>query len=158
MSRTLIVAAAGCLLTACANQPDSLSGSISQAFDLSFSSVTLARNSEAFQVSYLRSDGNEIVMRVTVDTTGLTIKAHQAFDISGDYAPCQPRTSVVRAVACEPLLDLPPLQNGQMTLDNSGIAGETTSGSFAITLQNGPDLGGQYTINGNFEGLVVAAP
>ena len=148
----------GLLFAACANPPESLTGSISQAFDLSFSSVAIAENSQAFQVSYLRSDGNEIVMRITVDTTGITLKGGQAIDLSGDYATGHPRTTVTRAVANEPLRVLPPLQNGSMTLGNSAKTGQDTSGSFAMTFSSAGDLGGGYTLNGTFAGLVVLAP
>ncbi len=156
--RNLVLAGTAVLATACGTAPNSLSGSISQAFDLYFSTVEVLRNANAFQVSYLRSDGNETVMQVTVDTDGITLAGGRAIDLSGDYAPGHPRTTVVRAVSGEPLRVLPDVQNGSMTLSNSGTPGTDTSGSFGITFSAGSELGGGYTLNGTFSGPVVATP
>ena len=157
MNRALLLTALA-LGAGCNSSPVSLSGSISQAFDLSFSSDQLTRNANAFQVTYLRSDGNEIVMRVTVDTTGLTIRGGLPINLAGDVTPGQPRTSVTRAVANEPLRVLPDVSNGLMTLNDNAVPGQNSSGSFGLTFAMGSALGSGYSLNGNFEGVVVAVP
>jgi hypothetical protein len=97
-------------------------------------------------------------MRVTVDTTGITLASGKAIDLSGEVSPGQPRTSVTRAVSNEPLYTLPDVSTGSMTLNDDGTPGKDPSGQFGLTFAQGTALGSGYSLNGVFEGVVVPVP
>ena len=144
----LLVASSGC-----SNR--SLDGSLSDAFDLSFSSLDLRRSSTAFQVSYLRSEGREVVARITVVTEGLDMSS--SFQLGGEYAAGHPRASVTRAMDREPLLVLPPVASGEMDAGEDPKPGKSISGDFSLVFGDGGDVGAGRTLYGNFEGTVLAA-
>jgi hypothetical protein len=105
---TLAVAALPLLVPGCG--ANGLSGSLSEAFDLSFSDIVLKRSSNppAFQVLYTKSYGNETVIRLTVATTGIDSTKGGSINLAAEYAPGHPRAAVSRAVDGEPVRTLPP--------------------------------------------------
>lgn len=145
------------LLAACGGER-ALEGSLAEAFDLSFTGIELHQSPKAFQVSYLRADGREIVIRVTVVTVGIELEPGVAVDLPGEYEPGHPRATVVRAVAGEPLKTLPAVAQGSFTLDAVVAAGQRTGGSFFIRFGQGGDVGEGRTLNGKFTGKVIAVP
>ncbi|MGI5864239.1 MAG: hypothetical protein ACOX6T_19585 [Myxococcales bacterium] len=134
---------------------NSLDGSIGEAFDLSFSTVEIRRSATAFQVTYLQSEGREVIARITVATAGIDLA--KPVELCGEYAPGHPRTTVSRAVDGEPLLVLPPVKAGRLELDRQPEAGQVVSGSFSIAFAEGGDIGAGRTLSGRFEGEVLPA-
>lgn len=132
-----------------------LDGSIGEAFDLSFSTVEIRRSATAFQVTYLQSEGREVIARVTVATEGIDLA--KPVELGGEYAPGHPRTTVSRAVDGEPLLVLPPVEAGTLELDGKAEAGQVVSGSFSVAFAEGGDIGAGRTLSGSFEGEVLEA-
>ncbi len=154
-----VLAAGGALaLAACGGGEATLEGSISEAFDLSFSSIDLRRNDKAFQVTYLRSNGNETVMRITVVLIGIELRPGEEVSLSGEYDTGHPRCVVSRAVTGEPLRTLPDVDNGNFSVDNEAMPAQNTAGSFFIRFGEGGDVGSGRTVNGVFKGKVVEAP
>jgi hypothetical protein len=145
----VLLAAAGC------GGGNSLDGSLSEAIDLSFSTVEVKRSPTALQVTYLQSEGREVVARITVATAGLDLRDDLSLD--GEYAPGHPRATVTRAVDGEPLLNLPRIQHGTMSLDDEPVVGEPLRGEFSLSFAEGGDLGAGRTLSGSFEAGLVEA-
>ena len=127
---------------------------VSEAFDLSFSDTIIRRSSKAVQVTYLRSEGNEVVMRVTVDIEDLDISHGGTFNLAEEYSPGHPRAAVSRAVDGEPVRQLPEVVQGEMTLSGSPDPGNNISGEFSVRFGEGGDLGSGRTLNGRFTATV----
>ncbi|MBI5543446.1 MAG: hypothetical protein HY901_06125 [Deltaproteobacteria bacterium] len=136
----------------------SLDGSLSEAFDLSFSSMLIRRSEKALQLSYLKSEGREVVVAVTVATEGLGLKPGARVELGGEYAPGHPRTVVSRAVDGEPVRTLPPVLKGTLTVDQLPTSGSTVTGDFSVSFGEGGDVGSGRTLFGNFSAKVELAP
>ncbi len=142
------------LLASCGSQ--SLEGSLGESLDLSFNQVEIRRNAQALQISYLRSDGKEVVARMTVVTEGLDLKSKVS--LAGRYAAGHPRTVVTRAVDGEPLVVLPAVENGTLELSEDPAPDKVITGNFSLAFAtSGGDTGGGRTLLGTFQGKVLAA-
>lgn len=133
-----------------------LDGSLSEAYDLSFSDLQIRRSEKAVQITYLRSDGNEITLRLTVDLEGIDLKGGGSINLAQEYAPGHPRAAVSRAVDGEPVRQLPAVVQGDLTLDSPPDIGKSISGSFSLRFGEGGDLGSGRTLTGKFAGPVEA--
>lgn len=134
-----------------------LSGSLAEAFDLTFSDIFLRRSTKAFQVTYTKSEGREVVIRVTVDLEGVDVSNGGSVNLAEEYAPGHPRAAVSRAVDGEPVRALPPVVQGDLTLLNPCAAGTKCTGSFSVRFGEGGDLGNGRTLTGVFNGDVQGA-
>jgi hypothetical protein len=133
---------------------NSLGGSISDAFDLNFSDIVIRRSTKAVQITYLRSEGNEVVMRITVDLEDVDVTKGGSVDLAEEYAPGHPRAAVSRAMNGEPVLQLPPVVQGTLTLSDDPAPGNSITGEFSARFGEGGDLGSGRTLNGKFSGVV----
>lgn len=152
--RTLLVGLA-LLLAGCGG--NKLEGSLAEAFDLGFSDILIRRTEDAVQITYLRSAGNEVVMRVTVVLEGFDVSGGGSINLASEYAPGHPRAAVSRAVDGEPVRSLPPVVQGNLTLGGSCQAGEGCDGTFSLRFGEGGDLGSGRTLVGSFSGTVQGA-
>jgi hypothetical protein len=137
-----------------------LSGSVSQFFALDYSRLEILRDADAFQVTYYRDTATEVdvVVRLTVVTTGFDFTPGHTFDLSGEYAPGHPRAVVTHAAGGEPARQLPELLQGTLTLDSGGTPGARTQGSFNLSFQEtGGDFGEGATVSGDFDAVVQNA-
>jgi hypothetical protein len=134
-----------------------LTGSLAEAFDLSYSDIVLKRSGTAFQVLYTKSYGNETVMRLTVATAGVDSTHGGSINLAAEYAPGHPRAAVSRAVDGEPVRSLPPVAQGDLTLNNPCEAGQDCAGTFSLRFGEGGDLGAGRTLVGIFSGTVQGA-
>jgi len=137
-----------------------LSGSVGQFFALDYSRLEILRDADAFQVTYYQDTPTEIdvVVRLTVVTTGYDFTPGHTFDLAGEYAPGHPRAVVTHAAGGEPARTLPALLHGTLTLDSGGKPGERTQGSFNLSFENeGGDFGNGSTVSGDFDAVVVNA-
>lgn len=137
---------------------DSLDGSLAEAFDLSYSSILIRQSPSAVQVTYLRSHGNEVVMRITVATEGVDLSSGVSINLAGEWSAGHPRAAVSRAVDGEPVRQLPPVVKGELRLNDAVVPGKDLSGSFAVSFGEGGDLGSGRTLNGHFSGTVQGTP
>lgn len=133
-----------------------LDGSISEAFDLSFSSMQVLKSDTALQIDYLRSGGREVVIRLTVVTEGLDLS--KEVQLGGEYRTGHPRASVSRAIDGEPVRVLPPISKGTLDLDAAPEIGKELSGTFNLAFGQGGDVGSGRTLSGRFNGKVQGAP
>lgn len=136
-----------------------LSGSVDQFFPLDFSREEILRTRDAFQVTYYKDspDQIDVVVRLTVVTTGFDWKPGHSFDLSGEYAPGHPRAVVTHAAGGEPARALPPVKQGTLNLDKGGEAGQATAGSFNLSFGEGGDFGNGTTVNGSFDTVATDA-
>ena len=133
-----------------------LDGSLSEAYDLAFSDVKVQRGQQAMAVTYLAASGNETVAKLTVDLSGVALSGGGSINLAEDYAPGHPRATVTRAMQNEPVLVLPQIDQGQLSLSAPPDPGNTISGSFHILFGQGGDLGAGRTLDGKFTALVEA--
>ena len=139
----------------CGTEP-ALSGSASELFSLQVSRVEVARNDEAFQLTYFNNRGADldVVVRISVALKDLDVKPGVAIPLGGEYEPGHPRTTVAHAPGGEPVRLFPAVKKGDLTLATGGSPGEQTSGSFSMLFETqGGDLGGGRTLAGKFEGI-----
>jgi hypothetical protein len=144
------------LIASCSS--NSLDGSLSEAFDLSFSSVLIRRSPEAVQVTYYQSAGNEIVIRMTVNIKGIDVSHGAKIDLSQESSPGHPRAAVSRAMNDEPVRQLPPVARGQLSLGGDPTPGKNCSGDFSVSFGTGGDLGSGRTLEGQFSTKVEGTP
>lgn len=142
------------LLVASSCGGSGLDGSLSEAFDLSYSSVVIRRSPTALQVSYLRSSGNEVVIRLTVDLEGIDLRKTSTIDLAAEYAPGHGRAAVSRAVEGEPVRQLPSVATGTLNLNSVPDPGSACSGDFSLAFGKGGDLGAGRTLEGKFSAVV----
>jgi len=103
--------------------------------------MRLLRSPGAFQISYLRSEGREVVARITIATEGLELGEGSSIDLGGEYAPGHPRCTVSRAIDGEPLRVLPRVASGTLELDDVPEVGAEISGNFSLRFGEGGDVG-----------------
>lgn len=154
------------LMLASCGLDNSLGGSLSEVFPLEISSVEVARNDEAMQVTYFRNRGVflDVVARVSVSLrldgvaedggVPYVIPAPgKKIEVVGDYVAGNPRCAVTNAPGGEPVRNLPRIKRGDFVITEGGDLGEVTSGNFSVLFeQEGGDVGFGRTLFGNFKG------
>lgn len=138
------------LFSGCADTE--LGGSLSEAFDLSFSSVQIRRSPEAIQINYLKSEGREVVISLTVATEGIDV--NNTIDLGGEYQPGHRRAAVSRAMDGEPVHTLPFIERGELSFDDHPDVGKSVHGSFSLSFADGEEIGAGRTLEGEFTALV----
>ena len=151
-------------LVACAScgSGTSLEGSLSDEVPLAFDTVSLEQSGTAIAVIYLKAvagtSGNDTVLKVTADTTGLKLDAPLTIaltDLVGTGTAI--RGAVSRAVHDDPRKDFPPMVHGFLVLHAAPKIGSNLSGSFSVTFGQGGSLGNGKTAFGDFSGALKAA-
>jgi hypothetical protein len=143
-------------LAAAACADNDLSGSVSEVFPLDISPTAITADSEALQVTYLynRDVFLDIVARVSVATSDLTLTPGIKIPLQGALEGGVLRCVVAHAPGGEPVRLLPPIKRGDMVLDHGGRPGELTSGTFSVLFESeGGDLGYGRTLSGRFSGV-----
>ena len=148
------------LLAACGGD-NALSGSVSELFPLDVSRVEVARNAEAFQVTYFNNRGLflDVVARVSVYVADVPDGGwSRPIPLVGASDAGVLRCVVAHAPGGEPVRLLPGVKNGSLEISEGGQAGQLTRGRFSILFEDqGGDLGGGRTLNGNFLGVATDA-
>jgi hypothetical protein len=152
-----VLAIGGLLSLSCNHGP--LTGSVSELFPLDVQKEQIRVNTNAFEVTYLASDGlnEDIVVQLTVALQGANFKAGQDIPLAGEYAPGQQRATVSHLSAGQAEVVFPAVSDGDLKLSSGGNPGEQTSGNFSLSFVNSPNTGGGRTLQGNFSGLAVDA-
>lgn len=154
-TRHVLRALAGALvagaLAGCA-EDNTLSGSVSELFPLEVSRVEVRRGSQALQVSYYRNTAVDVdlVVRLTVDTTGLELAPGRRINLAGEVSEGQARTTVVHLAAGEPARVFVPVSNGDLVLEQGGQPGEPTRGNFSMSFLTGQGYGAGRSLAGRF--------
>ena len=152
---SVVVAAA----VACGQGANSLSGSLSETFDLDVSQVHILRNDEALVVSYEHNAGRDIdlVLRFTLALDQLSLQTGRSVNIAGYTDGGTLRGTFLHNAAGEPARVLPDVSIGEFTLDKGGNPGDDTSGSFSASFVSDGSYGSGRAVSGTFSGIALDA-
>lgn len=133
----------------CSHSPaDTLTGSESQVYDLSFNSVVIVLQGTFVSVKYVGSSGDPAILVVNI--ANISNVAQSSIDLT-QLAAGQPR-GVLQNVngGGDGVTDQLMISLGNAVFDQVPKVGSTLSGQFNATLNDG------YTLNGTFSGTVSA--
>jgi hypothetical protein len=142
----LLAALAAVPSLSCSSGGNSLTGSVSQVYDLSFSSIVIELEDQSVSIKYVGPSGDPAVL--VVDIANLASVANVSINLT-QLDNGQPR-GVLQNVG-EVTTDLP-IMIGTVVFDQAPTVGAQLSGNFAATLSNPSG----YTLDGNFSGIVNA--
>lgn len=162
MTRTslvLLVAVAVATSLACGQGDNSLTGSLSEVFDLDVSTVHVLRNDDALVVSYEHNAGRDIdlVLRFTLALEGLTLQPGRRVNLAGYTDGGTLRSTFLHNAAGEPARPLSDVSIGEFTLDTGGNPGEDTKGSFSASFVGDGNYGSGRAVSGRFHGTALDA-
>ena len=154
---TRFVLSLGLLALGACSPMNSLSGSVSELFSLTFNSVDVRSDSEAFVVTYYFTQSAQTitVIQLHIETDGgVDFTPGNTIDLSGyiDDAGTRPRTSVIHfdPVAGQSPVVLPPVLHGSLSLGCSLQVGQSSCGSFSMSFVDDGTLGSNRTLTGGF--------
>ena len=128
---------------------DTLDGSLSSIYDISFNSVQIIVDGTQVQVTYLGDNGVDPA-QLSVQTANLVSVAGVAINlVQPDSGNGQLRGTLYYVGA--PATQLP-IQQGTVTFNEVPTVGQTVSGSFAATLSSPSG----YTLDGTFSAKATA--
>ncbi len=143
---------------------NSLGGSLSEVFPLELSTVEVAQNAEALQITYFRNRGVflDVVVRVSVSLQDegvapdggvptIVLTPGKRLELQGESPAGQLRCAVSHAPGGEPVRSLPRIKNGDIVITEGGDIGEPIKGNFSVLFeQEGGDVGFGRTLFGRF--------
>ncbi|MDP2273548.1 MAG: hypothetical protein Q8K32_22600 [Archangium sp.] len=143
---------------------NSLGGSLSEVFPLDLSTVEVAQNPEALQITYFRNRGVflDVVVRVSVSLQDegvapdggvptIVLAPGKRLELQGESPAGQLRCAVSHAPGGEPVRSLPRIKNGDIVITEGGNIGEPIKGNFSMLFeQEGGDVGFGRTLFGRF--------
>lgn len=142
MAAVLLVSSA-----ACSDDENTLTGSMSEVYDLGFDSVAVVRQGDSVSVEYRQDSGGKTA-KLVVNLAGLTKVDNVGIDLT-ELAGGSPRGTLQRVQAVT--TDYP-LERGTVTFDHAPDVGADVKGSFHCTLSNPAGR----TLNGDFSATVTA--
>ncbi|HEY1906091.1 MAG TPA: hypothetical protein VGG91_08620 [Myxococcaceae bacterium] len=154
----VLLAALGVVASlACGQGDNSLSGSLSEVFDLDVSTVHVIRNDEALVVSYEHNAGRDIdlVLRFTLALDQLAVQTGKTVKIDGSTDGGILRATFLHNAAGEPARVLPDVSIGEFTLDKGGNPGDDTSGSFNASFVSDGSYGSGRAVSGRFHATAL---
>ena len=162
MNRPLLVLLAPAVVVAClaCGQGDnSLTGSLSEVFDLDVSTVHVLRNDDALVVSYEHNAGRDIdlVLRFTLALDQLTLQPGRTVNLAGYTDGGTLRSTFLHNAAGEPARVLSDVSIGEFTLDKGGNPGDDTKGSFSASFVTDGSYGSGRAVSGRFHGITIDA-
>jgi hypothetical protein len=142
---------------ACGQGDNSLTGSLSEVFDLDVSTVHVLRNDDALVVSYEHNAGRDIdlVLRFTLALDQLPVQTGRALKIDGYTDGGTLRATFLHNAAGEPARVLPDVSIGEFTLDKGGNPGDDTSGSFSASFVSDGTYGSGRAVSGRFHATAL---
>lgn len=154
----VLLAALGVVVSlACGQGDNSLSGSLSEVFDLDVSTVHVIRNDEALVVSYEHNAGRDIdlVLRFTLALDQLPMQNGKSVKLDGFTDGGTLRATFLHNAAGEPARVLPDVSIGEFTLDKGGNPGDDTSGSFSASFVSDGTYGSGRAVSGRFHATAL---
>ena len=149
MTRRLGVLSAVVLALGCSGGGNSLTGSESQVYDLSFDSIVIVLQGDVVFIKYVGSNGDPAIL--VVNTADIVNVANSTIDLT-QLDSGQPRGTLenVNGGGDGVTNDAPHSSAEPSSSTRCPSIGATLSGQFNTTLTDG------YTLNGNFSGTVNA--
>jgi hypothetical protein len=144
---------------ACGQGDNSLTGSLSEVFDLDVSTVHVLRNDQALSVSYEHNAGRDIdlVLRFTLALDEVQLQTGRTVKINGYTDGGTLRATFLHNAAGEPARVLPDVSIGEFTLDKGGNPGDDTSGTFSASFVSDGSYGSGRAVSGRFHGTAIDA-
>ena len=131
---------------------DTLDGSLSSIYDISFNSVQIIVDGTQVQVTYLGDNGVDPA-QLSVQTANLVSVAGVAINlVQPDSGNGQLRGTLYYVGAAGSATQPLPIQQGTVTFNEVPTVGQTVSGSFAATLSSPSG----YTLDGTFSAKATA--
>jgi hypothetical protein len=142
---------------ACGQGDNSLTGSLSEVFDLDVSTVHVIRNDQALVVSYEHNAGRDIdlVLRFTLALDQLSVQTGKSVKLDGFTDGGTLRATFLHNAAGEPARVLPDVSIGEFTLDKGGNPGDDTSGSFSASFVSDGTYGSGRAVSGRFHATAL---
>jgi hypothetical protein len=154
----VLLAALGVVASlACGQGDNSLTGSLSEVFDLDVSTVHVIRNDEALVVSYEHNAGRDIdlVLRFTLALDQLPMQTGKSVKLDGFTDGGILRATFLHNAAGEPARVLPDVSIGEFTLDKGGNPGDDTSGTFSASFVSDGTYGSGRAVSGRFHATAL---
>ena len=154
----VLIAALGVMASlACGQGDNSLTGSLSEVFDLDVSTVHVIRNDQALVVSYEHNAGRDIdlVLRFTLALDQLSVQNGKSVKLDGFTDGGTLRATFLHNAAGEPARVLSDVSIGEFTLDKGGNPGEDTSGSFSASFVSDGTYGSGRAVSGRFHATAL---
>lgn len=154
----VLLAALGVVVSlACGQGDNSLTGSLSEVFDLDVSTVHVIRNDQALVVSYEHNAGRDIdlVLRFTLALDQLPVQTGKSVKLDGLTDGGTLRATFLHNAAGEPARVLPDVSIGEFTLDKGGNPGDDTSGSFSASFVSDGTYGSGRAVSGRFHATAL---
>jgi hypothetical protein len=154
----VLLAALGVLASlACGQGDNSLTGSLSEVFDLDVSTVHVIRNDQALVVSYEHNAGRDIdlVLRFTLALDQLAMQNGRTVSLDGFTDGGTLRATFLHNAAGEPARVLPDVSIGEFTLNKGGNPGDDTSGSFSASFVSDGTYGSGRAVSGTFHAVAL---
>ncbi|MGA9522061.1 MAG: hypothetical protein WBV82_11380 [Myxococcaceae bacterium] len=144
------------IFSGCGPEDRVVEGSLSEVIDLRYGKVDIVKNENDLSIRFLqpRGEGEDVVLRVSVDLTETSIDANQTFDLASLTPGGSQRGTISRSVLDDPLTSFPQLQRGELTFRRDVTSGETVPGEFRVTFVNGTELASGRTAFATFEATV----
>jgi hypothetical protein len=134
-------------LLSCSGSSNSLSGSLGDLYDLSFTDVNLILQATSISIQYVNGTSGDPCV-VIVDFKNIVNVAGSSIDLT-QLDSGQPR-GVLQMIGTV-TTDFP-IERGSITFNQVPKVGSPLSGVFAVTVSSPPG----YTMDGDFSGTVVA--
>ena len=154
----VLIAALGVMASlACGQGDNSLTGSLSEVFDLDVSTVHVIRNDQALVVSYEHNAGRDIdlVLRFTLALDQLSVQNGKSVKLDGFTDGGTLRATFLHNAAGEPARVLPDVSIGEFTLDKGGNPGDDTSGRFSASFVSDGTYGSGRAVSGRFHATAL---
>jgi hypothetical protein len=134
------------IVIACSSSSNSLTGSVSQEYDLSYNSVVILLQASSIQIKYVGDNGDPCLLAVDIgdlqSIAGVSIK----------LTDIDPGTGQVRGtidnIGSDGVTDQLPITRGNVIFDQTPKVGANLSGQFNATFVDG------YTLDGTFSSPV----
>ncbi len=145
------------LLVACGTGTSTLDGSLADVVDLEYERAELQAAEGSLVLRFLRprGTGEDTVLKLSVNTAGLTAQAVIDIDLAEQIQELGPRGAVTRNVFQDPNETLPPIRRGRLVLNEVTGSLDRVKGEFSATFTQGHEFGAGRTVYGNFEAEVI---
>ncbi|MGA9523111.1 MAG: hypothetical protein WBV82_16705 [Myxococcaceae bacterium] len=145
------------MLVACGSGTNTLDGSLADVVDLGYERAELAAAEGSLVLKFLRprGTGEDVVLKLSVNTAGLTAQAVIDIDLTEQVAELGPRGAVTRHVFEDPNETLPPIRRGRLVLQEVAGTTDRVKGEFSATFTQGHEFGAGRTVYGEFEAEVI---
>lgn len=145
------------VLMGCGGGVEPLRGSLTEETDLEYTRATLevAQGSLALRFLKARGDQEDTLLKVGVNTVGLSLKPGIVIDLAEALPAGGQRGKVTRNVFMDPTTELPALLRGTLTLGSDLKASKLAAGEVSVTFVQGNVMGAGRALFGPFSAEVT---